>query len=369
MSISPFPRIQTFGAPYQRGQQYGSQAASYVQLSLEAYQQIFVHYTGWAWEQVCQHAMLYLPAIGNFRAHLVDEMQGIADGAGVSLADIIAINVRTEILNAAFAKKATAECTSFYTTTEIDTDRHIIIGENWDWKPATARAVVLLESSPDQGPNFMTIVEAGLLAKMGMNSAGIGLATNALSTNLDVGLPGVPYHIILRSILESSSFDEAASMVQTAGRASSANYMIANRDGKVLDLETGPGVGAENLFLQPVGPGYVHTNHFMCAQPPFTDVGLQQGPDSPIREERMKRLLLQGDSGRVLETIMAALGDHQNHPFGICAHPEESSPEAEQYATIASLIMDLTTRQAWLAGGNPCQAQYQHLDYGEFLAG
>ena len=35
----------------------------------------------------------------------------------------------------------------------------------------------------DDGPDFVTVVEAGLLAKTGMNSSGIGLATNALVTD------------------------------------------------------------------------------------------------------------------------------------------------------------------------------------------
>jgi isopenicillin-N N-acyltransferase-like protein len=125
----------------------------------------------------------------------------------------------------------------------------------------------------------------------------------------------------------------------------------------------------ENLFLQQANPGYVHTNHFLCAPPLFVDVGLIQGPDSPIREQRMLAFLSEmGDKPNVT-AIMAALGDHHNHPFGICCHPDESLPAAEQYATIASVIMDLPARQMWLTGEKPCQLDYQKLDYGEFLAG
>jgi hypothetical protein len=34
----------------------------------------------------------------------------------------------------------------------------------------------------------------------------------------------------------------------------------------------------------------------------------------------------------------------------------------DQYATIASLVMDLTERRMWLASGTPCAAPYLELD-------
>jgi len=39
-----------------------------------------------------------------------------------------------------------------------------------------------------------------------------------------------------------------------------------------------------------------------------------------------------------------------------------------ELATVASVLMDLGTRQMYLADGNPCTAPYRQLDYGEFLA-
>jgi hypothetical protein len=39
-----------------------------------------------------------------------------------------------------------------------------------------ARTLVVLEVRQPDGPNFVTVVEAGLLAKTGMNAAGLGLS-------------------------------------------------------------------------------------------------------------------------------------------------------------------------------------------------
>lgn len=368
MSKAPFPRIRIQGCPYERGHQYGRQAAALIRHSLAAYHMIFGYYNGWSWQNVRQHAKSYLPIIGSYRPHLLDEMQGIADGADLLLADILALNIRTEILNAVMASKAYHECTAFLIIPEKDSVMPIFLGQNWDWKPVTAKAVILLEVAPDQGPNFISVVEAGLLAKMGMNAAGIGLVTNALLTDLDKDQPDIPYHIILRAILEEATLDQAIESVRGAARASAANYLVASQDGRVVNLEAAPSRKAVNLYQQSPNSIYVHTNHFLCKPLSFVDVGLQQGPDSPIREQRMHNFLIQMGDAPTPEKLQAALSDHYNYPYSICCHPDEERPPAEQYASIASLIMDLSTRRIWLTGDYPCQATYQLLDYGDFLA-
>src|SRR6266446_10660130 len=70
------------------------------------------------------------------------------------------------------------------------------------WLLHAAQTLVVLEARPDDGPDFVTVVEAGLLAKAGLNAAGLGLVTNALVTDADVGEPGLPYHVLLRAILD-----------------------------------------------------------------------------------------------------------------------------------------------------------------------
>jgi hypothetical protein len=64
---------------------------------------------------------------------------------------------------------------------------HTLLGQNWDWLIHAWETTVVLESEQDQGPNFVTVVEAGLLAKTGMNAAGLGLVTNTLVSDRDIG--------------------------------------------------------------------------------------------------------------------------------------------------------------------------------------
>ena len=81
-------------------------------MSVEAYQRVFTHYAGWDWPEVRQAAAAFEAPIAAFRPAYLDEMRGIADGAGLDLADVLAINVRTEVIYAARARQARAGASS-----------------------------------------------------------------------------------------------------------------------------------------------------------------------------------------------------------------------------------------------------------------
>ena len=162
------------------------------------------------------------------------------------------------------------------------------MGQNWDWHLHAFETCVVLEAVQDDGrPDYVTVVEAGLLAKAGLNSAGIGLATNTLVCSDDRGEPGVPYHVVLRGILNARSLEEAVAAVVRARRAASANYLIGGAAGYGVDLETGPG-GIESVYtIKPTDDLLAHANNFTCAID-FVDTGLERVPDSPGRTARMQ---------------------------------------------------------------------------------
>jgi isopenicillin-N N-acyltransferase-like protein len=364
MTELSFPRIRVQGGPFERGQQYGVQAAGRIRKSVEIYRRVFQHYAGWDWGQVTAHAGAYAAPIAAYRAHFIDEMRGIAAGAGLAFEDVLALNVRTEIMFAAVARAAAGECTAVVALPEATPDGHTLLAQNWDWKPDTAETVVLLEVEPDQGPRFITAVEAGLLAKTGMNSAGIGLVTNALVSDQDQGVPGIPYHAVLRAILESERLSQALLAVTYHRRASSANYLIAHRDGEAINVEAAPGDYARVYTAFPAGGTYSHTNHFICPGFDLKDVGLWEGPGSLFRQHRAEKFLAGRRGGCDVAALQEILADHFNYPNAVCAHPDPDLARVEQYATVFSIVMDLDSATIWLADGNPCRTPYRRLDTG-----
>jgi isopenicillin-N N-acyltransferase like protein len=368
------PRIRVAGTHFERGRQYGAQARAQVHLSVQAYQRVFAHYAGWDWPAVRRAAAEFEAPVAAFGPAYLDEMRGIAEGAGLDLADVLAINVRTEVMYAAKARQAPLaargpahsrplppECSAFAVVPAPGSARTAtLLGQNWDWLLHAAGTLVVLEVKQDDGPDFVTVVEAGLLAKTGLNAAGLGLVTNALVTDADEGVPGLPYHVLLRAILDCTTVTEALTVLQAGLRSSSANYLIAQASGAALDVEAAPG-DFTRLYPQFPGRGLLlHTNHFLAPHlHPVQDVSLWAMPSSAVR---LQRLQAGAGTPATLDDFRALLADHADYPHGICSHPDPREHPLEQGATIASVLMDLTARRLWLAAGNPCQAPYAELD-------
>ena len=104
--LDGIPRVRVEGTSYERGRQYGAQARDRVRRSVQAYRQVFAHYAGWDWPAVRRAAAAFQAPVAGFRPAYLEEMRGIADGAGLDLADVLAINVRTEVMYAAKARQA-----------------------------------------------------------------------------------------------------------------------------------------------------------------------------------------------------------------------------------------------------------------------
>lgn len=356
--------MRAVGGPRELGRAYGAAAAPEVHATLDLYERIFAHYTGLAWREVRDRAGAFAEPIDRYDIQLLPELEGIAEGAGVAAEDVLAVNVRTEIMFGLDARAATAarECTAFALSTGGAAP---LVAQNWDWKPGARETCVVLVGDPHDRPAFLTLVEAGLWAKCGLNEAGIGLAFNALHSSLDLGEPGVPAHAILRRVLASTTFDQAVDAVRIGPRASSGNYVIASRDGRVADIEAVPG-GASDVHLVEAG-ALAHANHFLWPAPrPFKDVGRIDGEDSVARQARAQAFLGAGASS--IEDLKTALASHDDAPAPICVHDDPAVDPVEAYVTVAGIVADLRDATLHVTRGNPCEAPFSELHLATLLA-
>jgi isopenicillin-N N-acyltransferase-like protein len=356
-----FPTIRVHGSPAECGRRLGEQARRLIGRNIELYADLFRHYAGWDWPRVTKYAAGFRRPIADYEPRYLAEIEGIAAGAGVSVEDILALNVRTEIMFAAVARQAGHECSAFALLPAATVDGHTLIGQNWDWHPGMRDTLIVLHVQQDSGPDYVTVVEAGLLAKMGYNAAGIGVAANALISDQDRGEPGVPFHVVLRGLLDAETMTQALAAINRQARAASANYLVAHRDGEAFNAETAPGDYTRVYADFATGDMLVHTNHFVSPCFDLHDVGLWNGPDSPFRYTRLTHLLRTAAGTLDAARLQTILADHFNRPHSICRHPDSAAPAAEQYATVASVIMDLTAGTMWLADGNPCEVGYREV--------
>lgn len=108
----------------QIGQQHGRAAQSQVKGSIAFYEKFFIEKSGLDWPTVRTAAVRFLPMLKASWPAYVEEMEGLADGAGVDFESILALNVRTEI---AFGL-ASDGCTAFSWKTKDAS----FLAQNWD---------------------------------------------------------------------------------------------------------------------------------------------------------------------------------------------------------------------------------------------
>jgi isopenicillin-N N-acyltransferase-like protein len=175
--------------------------------------------------------------------------------------------------------------------------------------------------------------------------------------------------VILRGILDAETMADALEAITRTPRSSSANYLIAHRDGEAVNVEAAPGDFSRVGLAFPSAHGILaHTNHFLTAPPGLKDVAFWNGTDSPFRLRRLEQAIGHTHDTLSREDIQKALCDHFDYPYSVCSHPNQSFPPVEQYATVASVLIDLADSALWIADGNPCETPYRRLDYSTFLA-
>lgn len=362
----------------QIGFKHGTLARSQIHACLSNYATYFAN-AGMSPGDVKILASRFSDTIKKLVPHLHDEIRGIAEGAGVPLLDIVALNSRSEIALAATPKSSRlvsddeAElpvppdgCTTF----AENVDGRQWLSQNWDWQTSQLCNLVLLEittplDSPSNARMLKTMTEAGLLAKVGFNSEKVGVCLNALrATDLDTNK--LPLHVLLRLVLESSSVADAKDRftnLYNDGAACFGHFGVADGkgEGHAESWEIGPyGIGV--ISRDDEGRLY-HTNHALLEGLKINEVIWLE--DTKERITRLKELVSRSDEKVDVKTlaiapqkdrILSFLKDEDNFPNSICRANDAGVPGLlGEMQTVFSMIMDLKEDIAWVIVGRPKQ--------------
>jgi len=341
--VEPIPLIEIAGPPRERGRQYGRQAAARIQQGVR-------HYT----EQLARSAFDadgirtlvgdYIPQMERFDPSYVDEMRGIAEGAGIDFADVALLNARTEILKLGQradlrAKLAGCDaCTGVVALPSATRDGRLIHAQNWDWKAECAETAVILKIHRDDGPDILTFTEAGGLARSGFNAAGIAITANYLESDRDYRQLGVPLALIRRKVLEFPHLALAMRAVYVTPKSAANNMIVSHAGGVAIDFECAPD---ETFQVHPENGVLVHANHFVSpvALAKLRDTGIANTPDSLYRDVRV-RTLLAPEIGRLTRhTVKRALLDDFETPWSVCRPPRKGVTDTVT-ATVATIVME-----------------------------
>jgi isopenicillin-N N-acyltransferase-like protein len=376
-AATPIRMIEISGSPRERGRQYGEAAADLIAEAIEYYVDALTRQTGASWNAITESVSRWLPISEQLAPNLVDEMRGIAEGAGVTFAEILTLNVRGEFVydhqNLAVSAVATMGdderdaidgCTSFFLTGEASGTGHTLVGQNWDWRTRTASTTLIVRIVQDPLPTVIMQLEAGQVGRHGANSAGIALNANGLGGSFGTGI-GLPQTLIRRLVLDQGDIASAlGTLVKTRPHIAS-NALLAHRSGFGIDLETTPS-GVD--WLYPEGGLIAHTNHFQASVPPQLAGSYRPvSADSLLRLPRVTAGLAEVSSAATpaesYELVRAAMSDHVGYPDGVCTHPHPEAPSVKQWSTLLSSCVDLTSGEYRVANGFPCETDYEVLPW------
>ena len=336
-----YRQIEVGGTPYDMGTQIGEAARDEIRgfndIALQRVQKTMAV----SRRSALETAAACIPLAQAYAADMVEELRGMAFSSGVSLEELMLLQIRNQL-----QPDGDAGCTSFAAPSADAT----IVGQNWDNDPALDPFTVVLVRRPAGKPALMNVTQAGLIAYIGLNEAGLGVCMNTLPAP---SRPlGVPHYFTVRGIYEADSLEGAVEAVRRAQRAIPANLMLSTPQGPA-DLE----ITLDDVYvLRDRGDGVVlHTNH--CLHPDLVPVNehfpelIQSGP----RLERIGDLLrAAGD----LDQMKEALRDHQGHPHSICRHPNDH-PENGFWVSVLSVLIEAEAGCMHISRGNPCENPYE----------
>jgi isopenicillin-N N-acyltransferase-like protein len=279
---------------------------------------------------------------------LVEELDGVAEGAGANRLAVFAAGI--EELDT--GGEGDGACSDLVARPPASTDGHLWVAHNNDLSPEVEPDIVATEWRLPGDPVVFTI-GIGPWISVGFNSAGLALTGNEVSPN-DNRI-GIPRLLHVRDILRRRTLDEAVEAALSPHRASSYNTILSHRDGGVVNVE-GSATDAELIRPGPEGT-LAHTNHYVSARMLPYEGDPEYAAGSAVRYRRALEWLA---PGQITEHVLRrALQDHTGAPHSLCRHPEHGA----QSKTVFWCLADVTEGAVTYGRGNPCDSLEQRYAF------
>jgi isopenicillin-N N-acyltransferase-like protein len=286
---------------------------------------------------------------------LIDEMHGIARGAGVAFERVFLLNSMLDVNSFRYfgMAKSFAGCTTFAAAREGGIGR-TLIGQTYDMPEFFQKYLTVLRLRPAGGLRQLVFTFAGIVGAAGLNEGGIAVNINYLSP-LDVG-QGRLHAVIVRQILAGRPIADALTPALLAPRAGGAHYLVADRDGTLVSIET---TGRRHHVFYPDGNAIGHTNHYLADELHDTEYIRPPSIGSSVaRYASLRRFLHEHGDTVTLETLMDLTRNHTSYPRSICAHGAEWEPAGFKGRTVAAMIQVPAEGLMHLTAGCACENEY-----------
>ena len=287
------------------------------------------------------------------------EMRGIADGARLSLEDVVYLNsfleledLRASSLGNRLLHPPLWGCTTFSVTPEGGADGRAFLGQTFDMEKYYEQFLCLLRLRPKKGPTQLVVSLPGVLGLAGLNSVGTGLVINKVVAS--DAAPGVTYPCIVRKALAAERIGDSLGAVIFSPRAAGMTYQL-NGKGAAFCAET----SATHYELLEIDGVLAHTNHWLGAgMRRFETPGWLSHGGSMVRKQVAEAYLRARRGALTPDMLKELTRDHTNYPRCICAHGFPEEEETRAFHSIFAVVMEPAAGLFAFCLGNPCENSY-----------
>lgn len=305
-------------------------------------------------------AMEYRPYVLRYAPYFDEEIQGLANGAGLSLPEAYLLQLRAEVatpVTPADSAESNDECTSFAVLPEATSNGVGLVGQNADLPAFYAEIAIVAEIVPDDMPALLMLMPAGQVSYIGINDRGLGCFANFVTC--DGWRHGLPRYMLSRLALSQSSVDDGIAAVRGVTRASSRNLLMLDAHGTAADLETTP---TDDARLDPRDGLLAHSNHYVAASLQHEERSKPRNvANSRKRLRRMDELLQQHRGTLSVDVMQDILRDRTCYPDALCRMPGDDGDS--DTITFASVIAEPSEGRLWVAVGPPNENSYEKHEF------
>ena len=341
-----YPLMHVEGSPRELGREHGLQAKDricgyldYLQASLKISRTL-----------MRKRAEQFESLFERHCPHLLDEVAGLAEGAGIPRLDALAAQLRGE-LNGVNDEA----CTTFVIRRNSTADGGTLIGQNSDNPSELMEYGYVLRLVPERGPRMLMWTFGGMLGYHGLNEHGVAHFANSLG-----GGPAwkfaLSHYPLKRMMLEQRSLPDVRRLLNDVPVCSNGNYVLCDGLGEIADIEL-TSEGPLEMFDEGLG-ALVHSNHYVCQPHACPENFARSLPDSFPRLQRMQELVRSRLGRLTVDDLKEILRDHDGHPVGLCRHPHTGIDDPvlpSSGRTVASLIAEPDRGRLHVTRGNPCE--------------
>ena len=371
--------VEISGSARQRGRMHGEQMRPQIQSLFAFARENLKQAGGPSLEEI---AALFLQSNGHQAAakkwtpDLVEEIEGIAEAAGVAPSIIWMFQMQDEVywfnsgqLDAFPRNSDPNRCSSVGIPGQDG--RPVLLAQNLDTPTLYNGLQTLLHIHyPESDREAFVVTEPGLVGICGLNSSPLGVCQNTLALKLSYDRDGLPAMLVARGLIDQPDLDSARAFLHEVRHASGINYMLADTQA-VEDYECSP--NQVRRFLPETGGSVLaHTNHPLVNTDLLDPQSLTDGFRQIYRTSNnhsFSRLgcldrHLSGQNGPMdVARLKQVLSSHDSAEFPVCRHRQ---PDADSMRgmTNDSLIMVMSQPAVLhVTSGPPCSYEYKTFGF------